>query len=54
MTALKVSFTCPFCRLEAGVTLENFLMHRMPMCSEFLNLAPDQYLAAVNRKLRTH
>ncbi len=44
-----VDFVCPFCKARCSTSLElGAVMHELPMCEKFEQLAPDAFLKAVN------
>lgn len=46
-------FLCPFCGKECVASLQNYaVIHRLPTCTRFDQLRPDQFLAEVNDALK--
>jgi hypothetical protein len=43
----RFDFTCPFCGASAAVDGDK-VAHVFPVCPKFVELAPADYLAAVN------
>lgn len=44
----SVDFTCPFCGVTDCRAYENAVIHPTPICTKYLLLEPDEFLAAVN------
>lgn len=45
-------FLCPFCGRQAGASSNPpAVVHALPMCEQFRELEPADYLAAVNKAL---
>lgn len=47
-----VDFICPFCQAKCTASVEQGgVIHMLPMCKEFEQLGPVEFLKAVNEKL---
>lgn len=47
-----LNFICPFCKAKCTVSREKVcVLHEMPMCETYERLEPDEFLAAVNKKI---
>jgi len=58
----KIDFVCPFCKKKASAGFEiasaspadtdGIVLHEIPVCKEYADNEPDEYLQLVNRRIR--
>jgi len=47
----SIDFNCPFCGLPARAVTEGqqFVIHKLPQCEEFMRMDPLEYVTAVRK-----
>jgi hypothetical protein len=57
LAKIHVIFRCPFCsgKVEAGFAEngDGVVFHDLPPCKMFVDLRPDEFMAAVNKRMRS-